>query len=500
MPPTRLLRTSTFRLTVGYFGLFCLSALAVLLVVYLMSARFMDQQTREEIDADLGALRAFYEEGGQGSLEAAVEQRAVMEPGRKAIYGLFGPGGDYVAGNIIDMPDGRPSTDGEVIRFEVEVYSLESSRSRKHEAVAKLMLIDSVGTLVVGRDVRDKAQALRYLLLAIGIGTACMLVLGLICGHVMSRWTLGRIERVNRTTAGIVAGDLSRRIELSGADDEFDELARHLNAMLERIDRLLAGMRQVTDDIAHDLRTPLSRIRSRIELALMQDSIAPETHDLLDATLRDADGLIETFNALLSIARIEAGAQRGEWEAVDLAALAREVHELYEPLAEDKGIALDLASDAAGPALALGNGQLLAQAIANLVDNAIKHTPPGSRVALRTAGGPAPAVEVADDGPGIPVDQRERAKERFVRLDAARSGVPGSGLGLSLVDAVAKLHDGRLELLDNEPGLRAVLSFRPVPAAADERRPPEAAAPAAPAPAPAPAYASRPAPPDRPAL
>ncbi len=473
MPPTRLLKTSTFRLTVGYFGLFCLSALAVLLIVYLMSARFMDQQTREEIESDLGTLKAYYEEGGQGSLEAAVEQRAAMEPGRKAIYGLFDRRGDYVVGNIIDMPRGRPSPDGEMVRFEVEIHALEGVRSRKHEAVAKLVPIAEAGTLVVGRDVWDRALALRYLLLAIGVGTACMLVLGLLCGHVMSRWTLGRIERVNRTTAGIVAGDLSRRIELSGADDEFDELARHLNAMLERIDRLLAGMRQVTDDIAHDLRTPLTRMRARIELALMHDSLPPEAQELLEATVRDADGLIQTFNALLSIARAEAGAQRGEWEIVDLTALARDVHELYEPLAEEKGIALRLVA-AAGPegrVETIGNGQLLAQAIANLVDNAIKHAPPGSRVEVRTTRGDSgPAVEVADDGPGIPADQRERAKERFVRLDAARSAAPGSGLGLSLVDAVAKLHDARLELCDNRPGLRVTLSFRPVPAAADERR------------------------------
>jgi signal transduction histidine kinase len=168
---------------------------------------------------------------------------------------------------------------------------------------------------------------------------------------------------------------------------------------------------------------------------------------------------------------------------VDLTALAREVHELYEPLAEDKGIAIELDADPAGPVETLGNGQLLAQAIANLVDNAIKHTPPGSRVILRTRRGPEPAVEVADDGPGIPADQRERAKQRFVRLDAARSSVPGSGLGLSLVDAVAKLHDGRLELLDNEPGLKVRLSFRPVPAAAtdeqqQQRSPPATTVPA----------------------
>jgi signal transduction histidine kinase len=311
-----------------------------------------------------------------------------MEPGRKAIYGLFDSAASTSPATSSTCRTGRPRQDGEVIRFEVDVYcwrlaARASTRRREADADRR------VGTLVVGPRRPDKVAGARYLLLAIGIGTACMLVMGLLGGHVMSRWTLGRIERINRTTAGIVAGDLGRRIELSGADDEFDELARHLNAMLERIDRLLAGMRQVTDDIAHDLRTPLTRMRSRIEVAMMSESAGSRDARPARGDAAGRDGLIETFNALLSIARVEAGTQRGEWEVVDLAALALDVHELYEPLAEEKGIALDLAA-APAPVETIGNGQLLAQAIANLVDNAIKHAPPGSRVAVRTTRGLGP--------------------------------------------------------------------------------------------------------------
>jgi signal transduction histidine kinase len=220
-------------------------------------------------------------------------------------------------------------------------------------------------------------------------------------------------------------------------------------------------MRQVSEDIAHDLRTPLNRMRSRIEVALLGAPDPEEARELLEDTLRDAEGLIETFNALLAIARAEAGAQHGDWERLDLAELARDVAELYEPLAEEGEITLRL--EARAGAVIQGHRQLVAQAIANVADNAIKYTPAGGTVTIATTTQPAPSVTVTDSGPGIPPDQRDRAKQRFVRLDAQRS-TPGSGLGLSLVDAVAKLHDAKLTLADNAPGLRVTLTFKPVPA------------------------------------
>jgi signal transduction histidine kinase len=282
----------------------------------------------------------------------------------------------------------------------------------------------------------------------------------------MSRGMLGRVDEINRTTRRIMAGDLGQRIALSGSRDEFDQLAANLNAMLDQIERLLQGMRQVTDNVAHDLRTPLNRLRARIEVALMGNPDRVESRAVLEQTLVDAEAMIGTFNALLDIARAEAGSDRAAFEPVDLAKLSQDLAELYGPLAEDKDVAFERACPA--DARVRANQHLLAQAVANLLDNAIKYTPAGGWVRLSVENGPrGPAITVVDSGPGIPVDQRERALERFVRLDATRS-TSGNGLGLSLVNAVAKLHGARLVLGDNRPGLSVRLEFDAPAAAAPQ--------------------------------
>lgn len=457
---TRPLRSSTFRLTLAYLGLFSLSAALILALVYMASTQFMERQSRETIDDEVGWLRDQYLGDGLPGLRSAVAERAAAEPNRRAIFLLVDRFDRPLAGNLDGWPPDVRLMDAGFAQFEVLVAEDPRRPPKAHLATARIVALDDGARLLVGRDVQDNVQTLRLMRTAILLGLGVMVVLGLGGGLVMSRWMLSRLERVNRATTRIMAGDLSQRIATGGDGNEFDELAQNLNLMLERIERLLIGLRQVTEDIAHDLRTPLTRMRSRIEVALMGAPSIADSRDLLEQTLQDADRLIDTFNALLAIARAEAGAQHGDWEQLDLAEVAGDVAELYEPLAEERGITLRL--EVRPGALVQGHRQLLAQAIANVADNAVKYTPAGGSVTIATVAKPAPAVTVTDTGPGIPADQRERAKQRFVRLDAQRS-TPGSGLGLSLAEAVAKLHDARLELADNAPGLRVTLTFRPAP-------------------------------------
>jgi signal transduction histidine kinase len=284
-----------------------------------------------------------------------------------------------------------------------------------------------------------------------------ILGLTLLGGLLMSRSVLRRVDAINRTSKEIMSGDLSRRIPVSRRGDEFDQLAENLNAMLDQIERLLAAMKEVSDNIAHDLRSPLARLRSRLEVTLMEDPDDAAYRETIGRTIEEADGLLKTFNGLLSIAQAEAGAARAGFAPVDLATLVADVAELYEPLAEDLGLALAVEVDEAGTIR--GDRNLLFQALANLVDNALKYSPPESRVTLRLARqADRVALSVSDHGPGIPAEARARVKERFVRLESSRS-TPGSGLGLSLVAAVAELHGGTLELADNGPGLIARLEL-----------------------------------------
>lgn len=463
MPRTRLLSTATFRLTLLFLGVFSLSAVALLVGVYLMSVRFMEQQSLETIGVEVEGLLDQYRYGRIDQLGLAIEQRARDEPDGESVYILTDRTGQRLAGDRNALLSEPPTAAGGVWHFQLQVPARGKRAPELHAAIGQVYDLDGAYFLLVGRDIEDDLRMQGLLRLAILVGGAIMIVLGLGAGYVLARWMMHRLEGVNRTTSQIMAGDLGRRIAVRGTDDEFDELGRNLNAMLERIERLLTSMRQVTDDIAHDLRTPLSRLRSRIEVALMGGNVAGETRELLEATLRDADGLIETFNALLNIARAEAGDLRSDLERFDLSEVARDIFELYEPIAEEKGIRLELQAD--GPVEVEAHRQLLAQALANLTDNAIKYTGVGGTVSVRAEAQPAPRLTVSDNGPGIPQAERERAKERFVRLDSTRTS-PGSGLGLSLVDAVARLHDARLELEDNQPGLVARLVLRQPPPAA----------------------------------
>ena len=420
----------------------------------------MERQTEETIEAELTGLREQYRDLGIFGLGRIIAQRAAAETEMDSVYLLIDDEGWVIAGNLNAWPETEDPLTNRA-RFAIEFKGSLGPR----RFLGRTVELDDA-RLLVARDVEDKLRTQALLVNAIGLGSGLMLIFGVIGGFVMSRWMLTRIETINHTTAQIMAGDLGRRIEVEGSGDEFDALAANLNAMLERIERLMAGMREVTDNIAHDLRTPLSRIRSRLEVALMNEIDPAAARRLLEETVADAEGLIATFNALLSIARAEAGEQRANWEQVDLGELVQDIQELYEPLAEERDIRLE--ADCGDGLVVMGNRQMLAQALANLADNAIKYTPIGGRVTLvaaevARADENALMLQVSDSGPGIPLQFRAKALERFVRLDPDRS-TPGNGLGLSLVDAVAKLHDATLELGDNQPGLRVSLVFNARPA------------------------------------
>jgi hypothetical protein len=318
--------------------------------------------------------------------------------------------------------------------------------------------------LLVGRDLDERERLYNIVLSAGRWSIAIVLVLGLAGGLFVTRRVLRRVDAMTETTRTIMHGDLGGRLPVAGTGDELDRLAENLNVMLERIEALMRGLKEVSDNIAHDLKTPLTRLRNRAEQALRSAS-DNEYRAALEGTIEESDGLIRTFNALLMIARAESGQARDDMSEFDAAEIANDIGELYEPLAEEKGIVLTV--EANTPAPLKGNRELISQALANLVDNSIKYAAPvgeganGAKAQIVVRAlieGDRILLTVADSGPGIPEADRSRAVERFVRLEQSRSQ-PGSGLGLSLASAVARLHGGELTLADNQPGLKSIIAL-----------------------------------------
>jgi hypothetical protein len=318
--------------------------------------------------------------------------------------------------------------------------------------------------LLVGRDLDQRERLYNIVLSAGRWSIAIVIVLGLAGGLFVTRRVLRRVDAMTETTRTIMHGDLGGRLPVAGTGDELDRLAENLNLMLERIETLMHGLKEVSDNIAHDLKTPLTRLRNRTEQALRSAENETEYRAALESTIEESDGLIRTFNALLMIARAESGHARDDMSEFDAAEIAHDVGELYEPLAEEKGIVLKV--EAESPTPLKGNRELISQALANLVDNSIKYAQPRdlingalTEITVRALSeGDRILLTVADSGPGIPEADRSRVVERFVRLEQSRSQ-PGSGLGLSLASAVARLHGGELTLTDNQPGLKSIIAL-----------------------------------------
>ena len=446
----RLLRNSTFRLALIYMAVFAISVTVLLGFLWQATVGTLVEQMDETIRADIKGLNEQYAAGGAAGIARIINARLRRDPGGRTVYLLTDPLGRPLVGNVGSWPDIQPDDEG---WMSFALVDRRSPEGKPHLARAMAFALDGGLRLLVGREVHELEQTRRSIKDALVWGVLITLVLALAGGVALSRGTTRRIEAINQTSREIMTGDLTRRIPVRGSGDDFDQLAGNLNDMLDRIQTLMEGLRHVSDNIAHDLRTPLARLRSHLEGLEDGKPGGEERRRRVADAINEADGLIAVFNALMRIARIEAGGRRENFGAVDLGALVRDVAELYEPLAQDGGLGFSL--DVTAPAEITGDRDLIFQAVTNLVDNAVKYTPAPGAIGIAARHGD---VIVWDTGPGIPEASREAVFERFRRLDASRSE-PGSGLGLALVRAVVRLHGGEIRLADNHPGLRVTLSL-----------------------------------------
>jgi signal transduction histidine kinase len=471
----KLIRTTAFRLTLVYLFLFALFAASLLGYFAWNTRRLITEQIATTVNAETGEISDIFGRRGLRGLVFTIENRA-LRPGAN-LYLVTTPNGQAIAGNVGSLAPGVMATTG---WSETAYRRLDDQDTADHRALVRVTELSSGFRLLVGRDLEERRRMFGIIAQAAQWSVLVVVVLGLAGGVFVARRVLRRIDAMTGTTRRIMAGDLSGRLPVGRSGDELDRLAENLNAMLERIEALMMGLKEVSDNIAHDLKTPLTRLRNRAEEALAKSGSEAEYRTALERTIEESDGLIRTFNALLMIARAESGQARGNMDDFDAADVANGIHELYEPLAEDDGMTLHVKT---APTPLHGNRELISQALANLVENAIKYGKPVASAQPLSAGavpgtdgreiliearrdGDSVLLSVTDHGPGIPQADRKHAVERFVRLEASRTQ-PGSGLGLSLASAVATLHGGELRLSDAHPGLSATLAIPALAGASD---------------------------------
>lgn len=452
------LRTTTFKLALLYAVMFAVFAAALLVYLYASTVLYLRTEANERIESEMAALAAAYNTGGLERLNQSVIERA-SAPGSQLFYLLQDAEGRKISGDLSALPGPVPDDPGAPIFFEYDVRKFDGQIETRN-AEGRVANLGQGGIVLVAFDIGQRDEIVRRITLAVYTAGLMGLVLSLIGGIAISRSAARRADGLSRTTEAVMAGDLSHRAPVRGSGDEFDRLSERLNAMLDRVERLMNSARHSGDAIAHDLRSPLSRLRNRVETALKGSLTQEAAETALGETLEEIDKVLATCNAILRLSRLDAGAE-GRMVRMNAGEVALELAEFFEPACEEADIAFS--SEIAKSLSVLGDRDLVAQALSNLLDNAVKYTPEGGAIRLEARRGRGSEIELAviDSGPGIPARDRDLVVKRFERLDSART-LPGSGLGLALVEAVADLHNGTLELLDADgpperPGLKAVL-------------------------------------------
>jgi signal transduction histidine kinase len=430
--------TSAFRLTLLFSALLFGSVLLLFGFVYWRSAVFLGERFDNSLLSEAREVEGTPPEGQKLTLENLI----ASDPRLDWHAGLFGADRSFLAGNIREWPQGI-------------IFDGKSRNIRHHQRGLGLVLQDG-NFLIIARRADELHEISELLLRALAGGLVASLALALFGGLVMSSASLRRIEAMHRAAAEIMEGDLAKRLPVAGSGDDFDRLAGIVNAMLAEIERLVGDIKAAGDNIAHDLRTPLTRLRTRLEGALRRGGAVEQHRAAMEDALADADSILATFRALLRISEVEAGARRAGFTEVDLVKLANSAAEFFEPLAAERGIAFAASIDATAPVK--GDPDLLFEALANLLDNAVKFTPSGGTVLLTLT--PDGEIAVADSGPGLPDGVKDALMQRFVRGDKSRH-LPGNGLGLSLVAAVMRLHGFAFDLQNSRPGCRAVITTVP---------------------------------------
>ncbi len=451
---TKVLQSSTFRLALLYMSFFIGSVLIILLLIYWSTITYVTKQTDIVIDTEITNLVSSYQTGGLRELSLSLNDYSLHKPTGESVYLLTDSNLNPILGNLDHWPM-DVTIDNGWVDFALDVK--KKLNNDTHPVRARIFRLEGGLLLLVGRDIRELETIKKLIVESLLTSLFVMLVLAAIGSMILSRYTLRRVETINKASFEIMSGDLSHRIPGHGSGDEFDTLTDNLNTMLDKIESLMTSVKHVSDNIAHDLRTPLTRLRNHLEELHLDTEHSGQAYAKVEQAITEADGLLESFNALLRIVRVESEEAINRFQTVDIADITKDVVELYEPLIEQNKQTLE--TEIANIAPIVGDRDMLFQAIANLLDNAIKYSPKNGliRILLKQCDDKVKLV-IADSGPGIPADDREKVFQRFYRLDKSRS-TPGNGLGLSLVHAVMKLHKTNIGLEDNHPGLKVIILF-----------------------------------------